>query len=616
MKKITKVELKNCKAYVKTYSIDIDNGKNLLIYGENGSGKSSLYRAIDYFFKNSIKDQNFEKNIFNESEDGYIIIEFADYNGSEIEESSKEKFRFSSFISNNKISFIQEATLIKGFLDYTDLLNIYLKSSPNPNLFSLVVENLLKDFIPLVAGATIPIGKSYHQIKKDLLNSYTRRDNVHRIALRKLTSFERELRGTLDRIFEKVNELLNNYFGFNELRIDYLLQPITMNYGTGRKATWSVNNDLRLVLKKGDFDLGIEYKEKLNEARLSSIAICIYLSSLILYPKNSELKLLYLDDIFVGLDSSNRLPILEIIKNQFQDFQIIISTYDKSFFNIANLKLNREKWTSFEFYVGTDVINEQQIEIPIITESKDDYGKAKYHLYNSIPDYPASANYFRKSIEELLSSYFPKFLFKDGDYLNVETYKLSTTFKLVQNFLINSGLDISEIDSLRDYIYILLHPLSHYQIDAAEYKSDLINIEKLIQKLYDTLPQMQLTTRFKCVLERNCKIKLELFVDSNNIHVYHFLTQEDLILDQSTNELINCKLFAYRMYNKDTSNLESNIFTPNKTDIRFFYTSLKDAYFKISDYLVSNEEPSLTSNINFLDSYKMLKNEDWIDITF
>ncbi|WP_210148879.1 AAA family ATPase [Chryseobacterium scophthalmum] len=611
MKKITKIELDNFKAYAKKQCINIQ-GKNLLVYGENGAGKSSLYKSINSFFRNSFEDINFEKNIYNETEHGNVLIEFGNYVNDAIDESTLEEYRFSSYVSNNKIKFIQEASLIKGFLDYTDLLKIYLKSNTDDNLFNLIVENLLKDFIPLVAGSTTSIGKSYNDITNDILNvPRTRRERVHKNGIFRLTLFQRDLRGTLDRIFEKVNELLSQYFGYNDLKLGYVLDPITISYGRYGKRSWKLHKNLELVLEKNGVPLGASYKEKLNEARLSSIAICIYLSSLILYPRSSDLKLLYLDDIFVGLDSSNRLPILEIIKDCFVDFQVFISTYDKSFFNIAKLKLSTQNWTSAEFYIGHHKIGGKDIDLPIMTYSKSDYDKARYHLYNSIPDYPASANYFRKSIESLFINNFPTFVLRDGEFINVDSYRLSQIFKLVLNFLTNCGELISEIEELREYMYILLHPLSHYQIDATEYKTDLVNIDKLIQKLLVKLPSLNLKKRFRFILERNCRIKLVLYDNPQKKHVYMLKTDEDLIYDKQNKKFLNSKLFAYEMYNVDENDIVTSIpFKPNRNSSQFFYNSIEHAYSQISYYLMI-EEPNLISNVDYIQSFKILKGENW-----
>ena len=55
-----------------------------------------------------------------------------------------------------------------------------------------------------------------------------------------------------------------------------------------------------------------DYNQVLNEARLSAISTCIYLASIKNNPQAIEYKLLFLDDIFIGLDMGNRLPILKM----------------------------------------------------------------------------------------------------------------------------------------------------------------------------------------------------------------------------------------------------------------------------------------------------------------
>ena len=57
MVRITKIEIKNFRAFPRTYQIDLHKaGKNLLVYGENGSGKTSLYLALESFLESSNDD--------------------------------------------------------------------------------------------------------------------------------------------------------------------------------------------------------------------------------------------------------------------------------------------------------------------------------------------------------------------------------------------------------------------------------------------------------------------------------------------------------------------------------------------------------------------------------
>ncbi|MDD6779681.1 MAG: AAA family ATPase, partial [Prevotellaceae bacterium] len=48
-----KIELSNFKVFNNRFTLDT-TGKNMLVYGENGAGKSSIYEAIEMFFFHDI----------------------------------------------------------------------------------------------------------------------------------------------------------------------------------------------------------------------------------------------------------------------------------------------------------------------------------------------------------------------------------------------------------------------------------------------------------------------------------------------------------------------------------------------------------------------------------
>jgi hypothetical protein len=88
----------------------------------------------------------------------------------------------------------------------------------------------------------------------------------------------------------------------------------------------------------------LRHETLLNEARLSALALALYLASVLLSnpaPGGAvpdPLKLLVLDDLLIGLDLSNRLPLLEILEKHFGAFQDILSTYDRVWFELAHLQ--------------------------------------------------------------------------------------------------------------------------------------------------------------------------------------------------------------------------------------------------------------------------------------
>ncbi len=78
--RIKKVEIKDYKAFYGENDFNVD-GKNLFIYGENGSGKSSFYYALKDFFQSSTEELIYEEteNIFltkAQKGKGYITVTF------------------------------------------------------------------------------------------------------------------------------------------------------------------------------------------------------------------------------------------------------------------------------------------------------------------------------------------------------------------------------------------------------------------------------------------------------------------------------------------------------------------------------------------------------------
>ena len=59
MKKIYKLAIKNFKAFQDEETFEFE-GKNVLVYGSNGSGKSSLFWALYTFLQSSIKSSDAE----------------------------------------------------------------------------------------------------------------------------------------------------------------------------------------------------------------------------------------------------------------------------------------------------------------------------------------------------------------------------------------------------------------------------------------------------------------------------------------------------------------------------------------------------------------------------
>ena len=392
--KITEIDIKNFRAFYGTYHINLHKaGKNLLVYGENGSGKSSLYLALKLFLESGVdmsstdnKDPDFEshRNIFTE-DPGHIRVCLRAHQGSKM-----DTYEWSQRVKETDDELIIEASKAKGFLDYKDLLETHYLHRENEvvNVFGLLVDNLLAN------TSSEQTERSLTEDWNDIQPPFPRRGATTQIAALegRVVNFNRELSDRLAELQKQVSEILRK-FGCN-VALDLDFQGIT--YNSNDKTL--DNQEILLSVKFFDRDIS-EHHRFLNEAKLSAIAIAIYFSSILLQPV-SELKILALDDVLIGLDMSNRLPVLDILDEYFSDYQIFLTTYDKAWYEIVKQRTSHGgKWKAVEFYFRqTD-----EYEIPVYAENRAYLDKAREYL--DANDYKACAIYLRTAFEMAIEDF-------------------------------------------------------------------------------------------------------------------------------------------------------------------------------------------------------------------
>lgn len=623
-KRIISLEIDNCRAYCGKYNaLTLPNGENVLIYGENGSGKSSLYKAMNNYFAKSITPAlPFIKNRYLSHLDGEIKIKFSEFNNPPLQilPGTEEEYAFGSTGFDNNVLFIQTASLVKGFLDYTDLLKVYLHQEERPNLFDLIVFSLLGNHIPIASGGNFKFRDKWNQLQRDLTtNAYTRNDRCHRIAAHELPDYEVHLRSTLDLVFAELNRLLNTYFTDFHIQLNYILQPLDFNY-EDYKVDWYTTADLRLDVIKDGVSIGGDYSDFLNEARLSAIAICLYLASLLQNPTNIDLKILFLDDVFIGLDAGNRIPILNILRIEFSSYQKIISTYDRHWFELAKRQFeihNDDSWSTLEIYVGTKTINHNTISKPILVKGATNFEKAVQYLHDKIrPDYPAATNYFRKSVEELIQDLVPNYELVDAENTQIADYKLTLLLAKTKNFLEKIGADITDITAIIGLLHNLIHPLSHHEITSPIYKGELLLLENAIPSLRQLLTNLDITNNYKCKLEQGKSIRITMTVNAatNHFAYYELKLKEAVILKRNggTPSFSNCKCYMERCHGINNGTPIPS-FSPSKNDVRFNYDSLERASDSIYNFL-QGSGPAFAKAPNYLTEIEYHNGTNWTSI--
>jgi hypothetical protein len=122
------------------------------------------------------------------------------------------------------------------------------------------------------------------------------------------------------------------------------------------------------------------------------------------HPQGKDYKILFLDDLFIGLDIANRLPLLKILKDQFDGYQIFTTTYDRPWYEYAKHYVEKESnWKCIEFYCKK---HPDGFDMPVIKDHDNgnhvDFFLNESERHYNDGDYKASAVYLRTAFECLL----------------------------------------------------------------------------------------------------------------------------------------------------------------------------------------------------------------------
>jgi len=571
-KYITKIEFENYKAfYGKGLDniINIPDGKNVLIYGENGSGKSSLYEGLRQLFRSSEEEINIKKNIYvdksvnfpNENKEASVRVTFKENT------STYNEVIFGSEIDNiKKFDFIKKANKLDCFLSYKELLKTYLfdYEDDNFNFEAEFAKVLIEDL--LINKQNKITKKKYGAELNELYQRRKKANTKYKVLMPLSDSLVQDI--TFINVY--LNDIIKEFYPDFDVTIKLTKPEIV--YGRNPKQ-----NDISTLIPDFKIELDVRYKgiklegnnqthlTILNEAKLSAISISFYLSVLIHYSNEPlDYRILFLDDIFVGLDMSNRIPLLKILQEYrrpivksvndkmdsiqrdekpfFKEFQIFLTTYDRAWFELSKNNLNN--WYDIEMYEGKQDISilengkirEIQIHKPAIEKSKSILAKALYHERKF--DYPASANYLRKSVEELLFKKFKGVVLKGNDGLDLES--LDRQIRQVIAFLERINIDAAKFKEIANYAQSLMNPLSHYDLTAPVFKKELFDIRNALQELQN----FQSFTNTKPLLEKGKIVTLKLSVNNNIVNNYTFELLDNILTIKTGDECLitNCNV--------------------------------------------------------------------------
>lgn len=489
--RIRKVEIKDYKAFYGKNEFNVD-GKNLFIYGENGSGKSSFYYALKDFFQSSTETLSYDEteNIFltkAQKGKGFIKVTFnPDKDGTAIDKKyTVKKTSKDTYVTGD--TSIRDAIKLKSFLTYKHLLAFHhIKKDNEIDLFDLLVKGVLKHFKSVAITGSRELGELWEDVEKAVAKELdgrkynsTQKEKDVDVAINNFnTAFKMLFENRSVENILKFTQPILDKFGHNiELKLNYTQVKPSADYKSVER------NHVRVKIKY----LGKQIDKPhifLNEARLSAIAISIYLGMVKRHVQRIPCKVLFLDDIFIGLDISNRLPLLEILKSDFANYQVFITTYDKPWYEFVrtNYLNNSPGWKCFEIYAGR---SKKGFTVPVVKEVKG-YGNND-HLdcfiqtaenYHHSGDNKAAGVYLRSAFEAILKQFcFGKVTVKfvvDQSKLKADEF-WSATKKYVFDYPNPTKYNLTKHtkDEIDQLLPLVLNPLNHNDINKNEHSSEI-----------------------------------------------------------------------------------------------------------------------------------------------
>ena len=556
MATITQIEIEGFKAFPKNFKLDLGTGKNLLLYGENGSGKSSLYYALHVLLQSVFKDDKGAKyfkpgdtngeefiinnehliNIFrfNEAKDNaytpYVCITFDDGkiwrldngglssknggNESEIRMLNKN----SAFINHSYISRFhaarnsEEIDLWNVF--YKDILPFHLPVGETQFLADLYNEIVEASIHKPSAGS---LKKSIDKFNTHLYNLVSHINKGVNTIYNENFRNEGDLTLNIQIVYLDENDLENNlhehfYLAYGRVR-DGKTTPLTL---FAPRIGIKISEDGRTIYKP---------QSHFNEAKLTAIALAVRFAAMttaVITPGS----FLALDDMLISLDMSNRAKVVDFLLKISDKYKIYLFTHDRAFFEHFKERIyfaNKSKgiakedgWLFKELYKDDTPTNN-----PKDFNSESDIARARKH-YKEF-DYPAAANYLRKAVEAMVNEVFPPKLSKQNDGAKHE--RLRNVLEISFDFFSKiQGFDLADLSRLIANLNLLMNPLSHKSTETNVYKIELKEIFAIIERLSLQVQGLSIEE----VLPRKEKVYLYLEEDEHITQKYEIELQQEL----------------------------------------------------------------------------------------
>lgn len=542
---INKIEITGFKAFPDKFTLTLE-GKHLLIYGENGSGKSSIFYSLHCIFQSPLKSDGGKKYFNVKNDDGSPNNQhLKNLDNLEIESriliDFTERHPFIYIVDKNGFN----TTLIDGrhplpaningcFINHQFLFHFFnFRNSQRINLFPVFV----KDILPFIKDdrSGYHIGEMYDILTSSIIK---RGNQVAKEYLENINYFNERVKEVIEDVNLSASDIYNKYFKDNDgkelqirlrydsnadkpegdpmeywLKYDRIIEYIKVNDTVQEKPSRYkrlnspfIGMEVSEKLLDGTFRLITNPHVHFNEAKLTAIALSIRFSLLNL-DKAADGRFLALDDMLISLDMSNRAKVVDFLLHISDKYRIYLFTHDRAFFEFFKHKSKRhisaDEWLYKEIYMG-------EAKTPYLRDSKTYLEEAEHFINQN--KFEIAGNFLRKEAEAFCKRFLPNKWLLTKEYTCLDLNGMIQNCKL---FASESGItDLALFEELDDYRKFILNSSSHDSYDVVKFESE-------IRKCLHTLTILS-SVKSEPILKFGESVTFTLKTPAPNAHEYKF----------------------------------------------------------------------------------------------
>jgi energy-coupling factor transporter ATP-binding protein EcfA2 len=485
----------------------------LLIYGENGSGKSSIYWALYTLLEAVYKSDSEQNKYFDPVGNAESLLNLYtptptdSFIGLELADGKTYRIALNDFSIRAEAN--SDATArASDFLNYRFMFRLIdFRHREEIDLFRLFEKEVfpyIKTRSKFTLIHTPKDSFDFNEIWDDLKKGARRPtvfegptpsptptptttinyNQLQREYADLLRSFVSEVNLLAQEINVEGNGILQQVFGYQSIRFEITCIQKFGSVGGGGELAGRESDypegfpKIKLLIPEYEGLQNVVKKPQsfLNEAKLTAIGIAIRLAILsrrLDYADGADFQLLVLDDLLISLDMSNRRKVLDLLLNRYaQDFQLIVLTHDRAFYEKTKRQIvtagQEGEWLHFEMYEDTRTTPSK----PFIKKSESFIDNAIKHFHEF--EFPAAANSLRKACEELLYELLPPHQIYTKEMSKI--WQLDNLLAKAETYYKSFPISYQPILEIREYVKTLMNPLSHSDLESPVYRQELNDV--------------------------------------------------------------------------------------------------------------------------------------------